>query len=106
MNDFCLMKDMIMISGSKSILAKEVHSMDEKATESGKPTYDSVSPNKAGVQTSADAEQQGRDDYFMDIDRMVNEGLGGGNVTINNGLIEESTTDTMDHPESVTDELL
>ncbi|OXM84462.1 hypothetical protein [Paenibacillus rigui] len=48
-----------------------------------------------------DATHQGRDDYFMDIDRMVNEGLGGGNVTINNGLIEETTTDTMRHPESV-----
>ncbi|TDF93868.1 hypothetical protein [Paenibacillus piri] len=52
-------------------------------------------------QAAADACNQGREDYFMDIDRMVNEGLGGGNVTINNGLIEESTTDTMDHPESV-----
>jgi hypothetical protein len=51
-------------------------------------------------QSSADAENQGRDDYFMDIDRMVNEGLGGGYVSLNNGLIEESTTDTMDHPES------
>lgn len=41
---------------------------------------------------------EGRDDYFMDIDRMVNEGLGGGNVTLQNGLIDESTTDTM-YPE-------
>lgn len=30
----------------------------------------------------------------MDIDRMVNEGLGGGTVTLHNGLIEETTTDT------------
>jgi len=44
---------------------------------------------------------EGRDDYFMDIDRMVNEGLGGGMVTMHNGLIDESTTDTMDEPESV-----
>jgi hypothetical protein len=44
---------------------------------------------------------EGRDDYFMDIDRMVNEGLGGGMVTIHNGLIEETTTDTMDDAESV-----
>lgn len=50
---------------------------------------------------STDKLHQGRDDYFMDIDRMVNEGLGGGYVGLNNGLIEESTTDTMDHPESV-----
>lgn len=47
---------------------------------------------------------QGRDDKFMDIDRMVNEGLGGGNVTLHNGLIEETTTDTMDEPETVLDE--
>lgn len=46
---------------------------------------------------------QGRDESFMDIDRMVNEGLGGGRVTEHNGLIEQSTTDTMDHPESVID---
>lgn len=41
----------------------------------------------------------------MDIDRMVNEGLGGGQVTMHNGLIEDSTTDTMDlerqNPDSV-----
>ncbi|NOU94595.1 hypothetical protein GC093_15400 [Paenibacillus sp. LMG 31456] len=52
-------------------------------------------------ESTTDALHQGREDYFMDIDRMVNEGLGGGYVSINNGLIEESTTDTMDHPESV-----
>nr|WP_228551824.1 hypothetical protein [Paenibacillus pasadenensis] len=34
-------------------------------------------------------------DYEMDIDRMVGEGLGGGQVTIHNGHIGESTTDTM-----------
>jgi hypothetical protein len=51
-----------------------------------------------------DTFHQGQDDYFMDIDRMINEGLGGGNVTLHNGLIESSTTDTMDHPESVLDE--
>lgn len=42
-----------------------------------------------------DTDHEGRDDYFMDIDRMVNEGLGGGTVTIHNGLIEETSTDTM-----------
>ncbi|WP_197035545.1 hypothetical protein [Paenibacillus sp. UNC451MF] len=51
--------------------------------------------------STTDTCHQGREDYFMDIDRMVNEGLGGGYVSLNNGLIEESTTDTMDHPESV-----
>lgn len=39
---------------------------------------------------------EGREDYFMDIDRMVNEGLGGGQITLHNGKIEESTTDTME----------
>lgn len=43
---------------------------------------------------------EGRDEYFMDIDRMINEGLGGGQISTHNGLIEESTTDTMDHVES------
>lgn len=47
-----------------------------------------------------DCDHEGRSDYFMDIDRMVNEGLGGGQVTSHNGLIEESTTDTMNDQES------
>lgn len=38
----------------------------------------------------------GRDEYDMDVDRMINEGLGGGQVTMHNGLITESTTDTME----------
>ncbi|TKI58651.1 hypothetical protein E8L90_26440 [Brevibacillus antibioticus] len=38
---------------------------------------------------------EGRDCYDMDIDRMVNEGLGGGVVSDQNGLIEETTVDTM-----------
>jgi len=54
-----------------------------------------------GNRTPDDPYVEGRDDYFMDIDRMVNEGLGGGMVTMHNGLIEETTTDTMDDPESV-----
>lgn len=48
-----------------------------------------------------DADKEGRDQYFMDIDRMINEGLGGGNVTMHNGLIEETSTDTMEDDESV-----
>lgn len=47
-------------------------------------------------QAAAEPHNEGRDDYFMDIDRMINEGLGGGNVTLHNGLIEESSTDTME----------
>jgi hypothetical protein len=42
-----------------------------------------------------ESRHEGKEAYDMDIDRMINEGLGGGQVTINNGLIEESTTDTM-----------
>lgn len=53
--------------------------------------------------TKEDAPSEGRDKYFMDIDRMVSEGLGGGQVTEDNGLISQSTTDTMDNPESVID---
>ncbi|MGC5326934.1 hypothetical protein [Brevibacillus sp. SYSU BS000544] len=43
----------------------------------------------------SDSLYESRDDAFMDIDRMVNEGLGGGQVTVQNGLIEETQTDTM-----------
>jgi len=42
-----------------------------------------------------DEKFEGRDKNFMDIDRMVNEGLGGGQVTEQNGLIEETTTNTI-----------
>lgn len=43
----------------------------------------------------SDPISEGRDNYDMDIDRMVNEGLGGGYVTMHNGLIEETSTHTM-----------
>jgi hypothetical protein len=42
-----------------------------------------------------DTDWEGRDEYDMDIDRMVNEGLGGGLVTEQNGLVEETSVDTM-----------
>ncbi|RNB74706.1 hypothetical protein [Brevibacillus panacihumi] len=42
-----------------------------------------------------DSVYEGRDAYDMDIDRMVNEGLGGGQVTEQNGLIEETSVDTL-----------
>lgn len=54
--------------------------------------------------SSVDDDHENRDEQFMDIDRMVNEGLGGGTVTVHNGLIEDTTTDTMDDPESALDE--
>jgi len=48
-----------------------------------------------------DVSFEGKDSMFLDIDRMVNEGLGGGLVTSANGLIGDSNTDTIDVPESV-----
>jgi hypothetical protein len=51
-----------------------------------------VTDNETG---GAEPHNEGREVYDMDIDRMVNEGLGGGNVTLHNGKIDESTTDTM-----------
>lgn len=33
---------------------------------------------------------EGREKYFMDVDRMVNEGLGAGRVAKETGLIEHS----------------
>ncbi|UYZ15655.1 MULTISPECIES: hypothetical protein [Brevibacillus] len=47
------------------------------------------------MENNRDAQYEGRDQFDMDIDRMVNEGLGGGQVTDQNGLIEETTTETM-----------
>lgn len=58
--------------------------------------------NTSGGLHTNDSAHEGRDSHFMDIDRMINEGLGGGTVSLHNGLIDDSTTDTMDHPESVT----
>lgn len=51
--------------------------------------------NEKSAEFTSDHNHEGREDYFMDIDRMVNEGLGGGNVSPQNGLIDESTTDTI-----------
>lgn len=50
-------------------------------------------------ETLEDAVFEGRDEYDMDVDRMINEGLGGGQVTLHNGLITESTTETMEADE-------
>jgi hypothetical protein len=50
-----------------------------------------------------DSVYEGRDNYEMDIDRMVNEGLGGGTVSEQNGLIKESTADTIDSAYAVSD---
>ncbi|SFS43088.1 hypothetical protein [Marininema halotolerans] len=37
-----------------------------------------------------DVDGQGRERFDLDVDRMVNEGLGGGNICEGSGLIEES----------------
>lgn len=49
-----------------------------------------------GNKAEEDSIHEGRDHYDMDVDRMINEGLGGGQVTMNNGLISETTTGTME----------
>ncbi|MFC5472200.1 hypothetical protein ACFPPD_26300 [Cohnella suwonensis] len=55
--------------------------------------------NESQAQLGSDAIHEGKDVYDMDIDRMINEGLGGGQVTLNNGLITESSTDYMERDE-------
>jgi hypothetical protein len=67
-------------------------------------TTKEVSELEKPVKAIPDHKVEGRDEHFIDIDRMVNEGLGGGYVTENNGLIDASTTDTMDDAESVLEE--
>jgi hypothetical protein len=36
-----------------------------------------------------DSIHEGRDEYDMEVDRMVNEGLGGGQVTFQNGWVPD-----------------
>ncbi|MFD2115420.1 hypothetical protein ACFSTH_12555 [Paenibacillus yanchengensis] len=43
-----------------------------------------------------DSWHEGKSEAEMDIDRMINEGLGGGQVTMNNGFVGKTTTDTME----------
>ncbi|HEU4963900.1 MAG TPA: hypothetical protein VFV52_08610 [Bacilli bacterium] len=52
-----------------------------------------------------DSLYQNRDTNFIDIDRMQNEGLAGGTVSDQNGLIVESTTDTMDGTDNMDDDV-
>lgn len=47
------------------------------------------------MNNNRDTCNEGRDCFDMDIDRMINEGLGGGIVSDQNGLIEETSVDTM-----------
>ncbi|GAB6988111.1 hypothetical protein [Paenibacillus pini] len=46
-------------------------------------------------QVTSPYEEINQESYMMDIDRMVNEGLGGGEITVDNGFIGGSTTDSM-----------
>jgi hypothetical protein len=48
------------------------------------------------AEISSDVDHIARMDHLMAIDRMVNEGLGGGYVTSHNGLIEETAADTIE----------
>jgi hypothetical protein len=82
----------------KQAATKEVSKLEKP--EKTKP----VSKLENSVKPQQDHNVEGRDELFIDIDRMVNEGLGGGYVTENNGLIDASTTDTMDDAESVLEE--
>jgi len=57
-----------------------------------------VSALKTKKEPEAQAENwaEGRLRYEMDVDRMVNEGLGGGQVTMHNGWIGDTTVDDME----------
>jgi hypothetical protein len=45
-----------------------------------------------------DSIHEGRNRFFVDVDRMINEGLGGGQVTQDNGLINETTEMVKESP--------
>lgn len=74
-------------------------SPQERAEAAAQPQPTADTPVQ--LQRLPDVSFEGKEDLFLDIDRMVNEGLGGGRVTLANGLIEDSGADTIDDPESV-----
>ncbi|NEU31488.1 hypothetical protein GN156_12010 [bacterium LRH843] len=52
-----------------------------------------------------DSNFEGRDEFFMDVDRMINEGLGGGTVNDTHaGIIEESHELVEEDPPARTEE--
>ncbi|WP_142506171.1 hypothetical protein [Melghirimyces algeriensis] len=62
--------------------------------------------SKVDVQAEKkDRTDEGRDSYWMDVDRMINEGLGGGNVGQWSGLIEESRPLEQEEPPQRTNDL-
>lgn len=65
---------------------------------SGKIVDEEVVDEQASIEEKKqrkekDVDVQGRHRFEMDVDRMVNEGLGGGRVGDGTGLIEESHVD-------------
>jgi len=60
-----------------------------------------MDPEPKKAECLDDSCDEGRENNFMDVDRMVNEGLGGGTVSMHNGLIDDSTTDTMGENDSL-----
>jgi hypothetical protein len=53
-------------------------------------------------QREPDHTEEGRKEKFIDEDRMVSEGMGGGYIMDrDNAYIGDSTVETMDKPESV-----
>lgn len=68
-----------------------------RARVTGQSVQKSVEPVEN--EALAQSDHEGREEMFLDIDRMVNEGLGGGTVTDQNGWIGDTTVDTMDDPE-------
>ncbi len=51
-----------------------------------------------------DTKYEGRDEYFMDVDRMINEGLGGGIVSeTRSGIIEEARELKKEDPPATTE---
>jgi hypothetical protein len=55
-------------------------------------------PGKRDIEASADdLPFEGKTKYELDVDRMVNEGLGGGRVTNQNGHIGDTTTEPDDY---------
>ncbi|WP_136603710.1 hypothetical protein [Paenibacillus dokdonensis] len=54
-----------------------------------------INGNDVDWESMTAPEQVSHESHMFDIDRMVNEGLGGGEITADNGYIGDSTTDSM-----------
>ncbi|MBE3595520.1 MAG: hypothetical protein IMW86_00575 [Hydrogenibacillus sp.] len=58
----------------------------------------SATHERRRAQRSNDMPHEGKEDYWLDVDRMINEGLGGGVVSAENGLIEDARPLDREHP--------